>query len=309
MSFKKYMHVERLDSEEVEGLLDYCCDIQPKLDGANASIWWDNGEICCGSRNNQLSPENTLSGFYEWVQENKERFRFAEQEGLIIYGEWLIPHAFRGYREDAWRKFYIFDGYKKDKGYIDFSNFKLKYEIYIGDLLVPVIGFIDTEWINGDSDYQKGMGGYAFPKEALDQCTWLLKEGEKHEGVVIKRHTFFNKYGRQTWAKYVREDFKCKSQLEKIDRSENIESKIVYQYVTDHLIEKEIAKVRVAKGLDQNDISILGESLGKVWHSVINEELWNILKKFKCPTINFGKLKAKCDQKVKAKFGVKYNEI
>ena len=26
-----------------------------------------------------------------------------------LFGEWLIPHRLRTYRDDAWKRFYVFD--------------------------------------------------------------------------------------------------------------------------------------------------------------------------------------------------------
>ena len=49
--FKKYLEVERLGKEEVEGILFGECALFPKLDGTNASIWMEaNGDIKAGSR-------------------------------------------------------------------------------------------------------------------------------------------------------------------------------------------------------------------------------------------------------------------
>lgn len=61
--FIKYQHIERIGTSEVEGILDGDCYVFPKLDGTNASIWMDDAELCCGSRNRQLSLENDNGGF------------------------------------------------------------------------------------------------------------------------------------------------------------------------------------------------------------------------------------------------------
>lgn len=55
--FVKYLHVERLDNPNVEGILLGTCRIEPKVDGSNASVWMCDGKICCGSRNRELSEE------------------------------------------------------------------------------------------------------------------------------------------------------------------------------------------------------------------------------------------------------------
>jgi hypothetical protein len=38
-AFKKYIRIENLGNSAVAGLMDRPCAIQPKMDGANASIW------------------------------------------------------------------------------------------------------------------------------------------------------------------------------------------------------------------------------------------------------------------------------
>ena len=41
MMFKKYTHIVRFGHDEVEGIEDGTCYVFPKLDGANASIWFE----------------------------------------------------------------------------------------------------------------------------------------------------------------------------------------------------------------------------------------------------------------------------
>ena len=45
MEFKKYMHIERLGTDEVEDIEFGECYIFYKLDGTNGSVWLDNGEL------------------------------------------------------------------------------------------------------------------------------------------------------------------------------------------------------------------------------------------------------------------------
>lgn len=39
MEFRKYQHVERFGTSEVEGIDLGTCYIYPKIDGTNASVW------------------------------------------------------------------------------------------------------------------------------------------------------------------------------------------------------------------------------------------------------------------------------
>ena len=71
MQFRKYMHIERLGREEVEGILDGVVYIQPKIDGSNAVVYLnDKGELTAGSRNRELTLEADNAGFCEKIHDN-----------------------------------------------------------------------------------------------------------------------------------------------------------------------------------------------------------------------------------------------
>ncbi len=68
-----------------------------------------------------------------------------------------------------------------------------------------------------------------------------------------------------------------------------IEEQIALEYCTKALCEKEIAKIKLERqGWTSQYIPQL---LGVVFHSIITEEIWDILKTHKNPTINFNTLK------------------
>lgn len=66
MEFKKYMHVERFGNDEVQGIELGGCHLFSKLDGTNASVWWNDG-LNAGSRKRHLSIEDDNAGFCDWV--------------------------------------------------------------------------------------------------------------------------------------------------------------------------------------------------------------------------------------------------
>lgn len=289
--FKKYIHLERMTSEEVAGLTDLPCFILPKLDGANASIWHDDEKICCGSRNNQLDANNTLQGFYGFVQENKNlNLFFKAFPTATIYGEWLVPHTIKGYIDTAWRKFYAFDVFENCNFWPHDNAISILESCNIE--VIPIIGYTDK----------------TTPENALEACTWLLQEGHKHEGVVIKRSNFVNKFGRTTYGKYVPVpmlDIGRGRKGKKIAANKDeIEQEVINDFLTEHLINKEIAKIQIERGFTTLEPKLVGESLGRVWHAFITEEMWDALKKFKNPQIDFSLLKKLCNQKVREKFGV-----
>ena len=67
--FRQYEKLMRLGKEETAGILQGKCFIQEKIDGANTSIWLEDGEICCGSRRRKLGDED-FNGFVEYAKNN-----------------------------------------------------------------------------------------------------------------------------------------------------------------------------------------------------------------------------------------------
>ena len=129
MEFKKYQHLERFGNDEVEGIELGKLYIFPKLDGTNAQVWLDDeGNIKAGSRNRELTLEKDNAGFYKFVLENENIKKYLEKHPTHrLYGEFLVPHSLKTYREDAWRRFYIFDVcLDKEDGSVEY----IPYDIY-----------------------------------------------------------------------------------------------------------------------------------------------------------------------------------
>ena len=77
--FKKFPSIKRLNRE---------CVITEKLDGANAQIIFDSlGNMFCGSRKREITPEDDNHGFAKWCYENQESIFVVLGEGRH-YGEW-----------------------------------------------------------------------------------------------------------------------------------------------------------------------------------------------------------------------------
>jgi len=116
--FVRYPHLERFGNDAVDGINLGKTYVFPKIDGTNASVWMEGDQVCAGSRNRKLSLENDNAGFYAWVlkQQNIRDFLFRNP-GLRLYGEWLVPHTIKHYREDSWGKFYVFDVFVDETGH------------------------------------------------------------------------------------------------------------------------------------------------------------------------------------------------
>lgn len=292
MNFKQYQHVERFGTIEVEQIELGECFIFPKLDGTNSSLWLDNGELKAGSRTRELSLEKDNAGFYEWALKQTNILAYLNKyPNRRLYGEFLVPHSLKTYRQDSWRRFYIFDITEEDG-----ENFRyLSYNDYYRELMDFGIDFIPilSTIINGS--YEQFI-------HQLSQNVFLIEDGKgAGEGIVIKNYNFVNRFGRQTWAKIVTSEFKEKHAKEmggpKIIGPDMVEEKIADEFITSALVEKEYAKIVAEnKGWSSHFIPRL---LNTVYYCLVKEELWEAIKKHKNPTINFKTLVSFSNKRVK----------
>jgi hypothetical protein len=276
MEFKRYQHVERFGTEETQGIDFGMCYVFPKIDGTNSQLWWCVG-MRAGSRNRELSLDNDNQGFMNWaVTQDYVRQFLHDYPNLRLYGEWLVPHTLRTYQKDAWNKFYVFD-------VMDGDDF-LPYEIYQEILDRYQIEYIPPICKVANPTYERMVA-------QLEKNGYLIEDGQgTGEGVVIKNYQYRNKFGRQTWAKIVKNEFKAKHA--KVDVTEVKENKIIEQeiaekYVTLSLVEKEHAKISAETGWSSKNIPQL---LNVVYYCLITEESWNFIKEYKRPTIDYKRL-------------------
>jgi hypothetical protein len=286
--FIKYQHLEKLHTDETDGIEIGTTHVFPKIDGTNGSIWHDQG-IQAGSRNRHLTLDADNAGFYQAMSHSEaHKILCASNAHLIFYGEWLVPHSLKTYREDAWRKFYIFDVYNRsiDK-YLPYNEYKPILDKYEVDYIAP-IAIIKN-------------GNYETYQECLSRNFFLIDDGKGNgEGIVIKNYAYQNKFGRQTWAKLITNAFKEEHHKEMgapLVGGEIIEDKIVSKFVDKHLVDKVHAKI--TNEMDGWSSKYIPRLLHTVYYDLITEEMWNILKDFKNPKIDFRTLNNLCTQKVK----------
>lgn len=288
MRFTKYMHLERFGTNEVDGIEVGDTYVFPKLDGTNAQVWLnDDGSIGCGSRNRVLSVDKDNAGFMNWAVDQHNLHEYlTKNPSHILYGEWLVPHSLKTYRDDAWRKFYVFD-VMRDDDLIHYDEYKDGLERHGIEYISP-IAIVRN---GNDEQYQK----------CLDKNTMLIKDGEGvGEGIVIKNYDFSNKYGRVVWAKIVTNSFKekhVKAMGAHIMHQQIIEERIAETYITDHLVKKVYAKI--VNECDGWSSKYIPRLLNTVWHDLITEEMWQILKDNKNAKIDFGTLMRLSNARVK----------
>lgn len=289
MTFTKYQHIERFGTDEVENIELGICHVFPKIDGTNGSVWLDeNGHVNAGSRNRELSLEADNAGFDAAIlADSRIASYLAKHPTHRLYGEWLVPHSLKTYRDDAWRKFYVFD-ICDGESYIPYSDYITLLEEF-GIDYIPLL----AEVHNGSREQFYAL---------LEKNQFLIKDGMgAGEGIVIKNYSYKNKYGRTTWAKIVRSEFReihSKTMGAPVVHGEKmVEQEIVDRFCTTALIEKEYAKIVNDAGLWSS--KMIPRLFGQVFYCLVAEESWNIVKEFKNPTINYKTLNALTIAKVK----------
>lgn len=299
--FMRYPHVERWGKPDVEGIELGECWVFPKLDGTNASLWVEDGVLRGGSRNRALTLDNDNHGFLAWATLRSNQDREAEQLAhflfnfpqLRLFGEWLVPHTFKHYREHAWRRFWVFDVWDS------LMQRWVPWEEYAPLLKERVACVVDP------------LARIKNPTEAdllklVESNTYLVADGAPPgEGVVVKRYDFTNCYGRTAWAKLVRNEFKEENRqafgVQERGGSYQAELDIAQRCVTQALVDKERVKVEHALLVENSQLSgeeresalrvlrgkLIPRLLETVYHCVVTEELWGELKRLKDPTLDF----------------------
>jgi len=182
----------------------------------------------------------------------------------------------KAYVDTAWKKFYVFDVFDSYSGlWLSYT----KYVPYLRDCGISFVPELATLYNPKEVDMDK----------FLTQNEFLMQPGCYGEGIVIKRYDFVNKYGHVCWAKLVRDEFKEEFKVVMGDSPTAllIEERIARKFVTEGRISKILANMLQDEGWTKSRIAQL---LGTVWHDVVIEETWNILKEYKNPTIDFRRL-------------------
>ena len=295
MEFKKYQHIEKLGTTEVEGILKGKVYLYYKIDGTNSCVYLKNDKsLGFGSRNRELSLDKDNGNFMTMMMLNKELYinilnYLLLHPNYIIYGEWLIPHTIRRYNESSWNKMYVFDVYDEENNrYLVYEEYSLEIK-KLGLECIPPLKILENPSMEDIKNCLEETGNY------------LIIEG-LGEGIVIKNYDYRNQYGRVTWAKILTEDFnKTKEYKSKVYQDNKIdvpmEFKIIKNFLTIDFVYKEFNKFKEEKGefTSKNTFEFLNKSFIEFY-----KDNWNlILKKFKLPTINFRNLKKIYESEVK----------
>ena len=282
--FKRFQHIEHFGRDEVYGIERGTIFVFPKLDGTNSSVWMDNGELKFGSRNKELSLDFDNADFMNKMVHDERLYKFFNKyPNLRLYGEFLVPHTITNYQPDAWGKFYVFDvtirnDEAKQEEYLDYNTYLPLLQEFGLDY-IPCLIQIDNPTVDD-------LRNLAYTEN------FLIYGDGNGEGIVIKNYQYKNQFGLQNYAKIVTDSFKDKK-WEKTYVS--LEEQIADKYVTQTLVDKEYSKIAI-DGWNNSKIPRL---LNTVTHSVIQEDMWDIVKKFNMPTIDFDKLASSIVAKTK----------
>ncbi len=290
MKFRKYQHLERFGTTEVQNIELGKCYIFPKIDGTNASVWLDDkGEIQAGSRKRHLSLESDNAGFLAWVKKQKKLLEYLKEHPTHrLFGEWLVPHSLKTYKDTAWRNFYVFDISvdKIESEILHDSDSTIKYLHYDG--YKPLLEEFDINYIAPISTITNAS--YEQLVNQLMKNVFLIEDGKGvGEGIVIKNYEFKNKYNRQTWAKIVTSEFKEKHSkvmgASDMKGRKMVEEEIAKKYVTVALCDKVKAKIENDNGSFRS--RYIPRLLNTVYYDIVKEESWNFIKEHRNPTINY----------------------
>jgi len=244
--------------------------ISEKWDGSNASIRYDveTGKLAAFSRRLKLSFDNTLNGFWNYVQGlNPEDYK--NTPNYVIFGEWGVKNAIV-YKTEFYKNWYVYDIYDvEEEKYLPQSEVKKFVEEH-GLTYIHVL--YEGEFIS------------------WDHCMTFCNNpayGDKQEGIVIKNQSKLNnKYSRTPFVlKIVNECFsevKKDNHRQKIEDPQKIKERehaqgIVDQIVTKRRIEKEIYKMRdegiVPEKITSQDMKIVAQNLPKrIYQDCLKEE-------------------------------------
>jgi hypothetical protein len=285
--FISYPKIHRLGKDETAGILEFGdAVIQEKIDGANTSIWLEEGEMKAASRTRVLGDES-FNGFLSYIKTHKGIAALLEKyPNYRLYGEWLVRHSI-SYNELAYRKFYLFDIFIDDIGFLPqriVENLAKQY-----DIEYPQVFF-------------EGKANI----EQIQEFVGKTNLGKQGEGVVIKNPQFVNNFGDFCYAKVVAEKFKEENAL--IFGGNHKESEtywemyVINKYATLARVQKIMNKIQpeINEKLDKKHTPRI---ISTCYYDMITEEIWEIQKKV--PNLNFRALKGLSARK----FATIYHEL
>lgn len=269
---KKYTDVVRLGHKTTIGVLNVGdhITITEKLDGANASFILSEDGVDCFSRNTPVNEENTLRGYYGWIQEKIVPIKDKLNPKYRYYGEWLVSHKI-SYKPEYYGNFYLFNVYDEELGEYLEDTIMFQEAAKIGIKTVPLI-------------YAGGYISFEHLMSFVGKSDMALNYGE---GIVVKNVGYKDRYGHQMFVKLVHEAF-AEVQKQKTPKDPSIvtkEKEFVNTYLNvarvDKLIHKLVDEGVLEEGFGIEDMGLILRNLGgKVFDDLIKEEVDYLPEKY-----------------------------
>lgn len=283
--FIEYPKIFHLGREETEGILNGHVFLQEKIDGANTSVWMEEGEIHVGQSSREIT-DNEHNAYWD-VEEFKNYI--LGHEGIVsllkahpdwrLFGEWLKPHSLQ-YFDKSYNHWYLFDILTPE-----------------GKMLWPDIveGYSRTFGIK----HPHTFGSYKNPAISdIDRHLGKGLLGKWGEGVVIKNPNFINKFGNCVYAKVVTQKFMEANAAVFGGNNKHsdtyTETYISNKYMTASRVQKIMFKMLAKKGseLDKSDTPKVAMAC---YYDMITECIWDIQDRVE--GVNLKTLRMKCCKK------------
>jgi len=284
---RRYPKIHHVGHKETDDLFEEgTVYVQEKCDGAcgrtslernfDQQYHTEDRDLVFGSRNvvykNQEDETKQFADSIEYVRENVDldclREYDSNNEGIVLFGEYMEPHTIKGYDWETWKGTFVgFDIWSI--GREKFLHPKKALDI-IEDIGLPTSTLIDE-----------------FP---VEEYTGFDDEDvpESHFGPVTAEGVVFKNPVTSTYAKHVREDFQEKNSKTFGKSKKHQESgaeKLSYQYITEQRIRKQVHKQYRGSDRDGLCMEMMGPSEDdpglpeRVIRDMADEESGNIFMK------------------------------
>ena len=246
--------------------------ISTKIDGANASISWDETtqKLEIFSRTNLLNNSNSLRGFYDYIKTQVEpKTDWSIYSDFVFFGEWCVSHSIK-YNNDWYGKWRVYDIWCKS------ANTYVSQERVKATCKQLGLEYIE-ELYNG-------------PFISWEHCRSFMNKstayGPDQEGIVVKNQSKFfrseNKF--PAYLKIVNESFKETMKVKQpkeidpeVEATKKKAIELTNSIVTEARVKKIILKLIDEKILPENltpkDMGLVMKHLPKrVYEDVLKEE-------------------------------------
>jgi hypothetical protein len=290
--FLKYPKIKRLGHEDTDGILTGDVMVEEKIDGANTSVWIENGTLKCASRTRELT--GGFNGFVDYVNKHDGiKSYLNEFPNHRLYGEWLVKHTIP-YSEESYKQFYLFDIFVMPQELVKVNVLPemTQEEIEEAKMVETIRAgkWMPRSWIMEQAAKHDIKTPEVFAElqdplpDAINEYVGKTTLGEKGEGVVVKNEKFINKWGARVCAKVVTQEFKEDNAIVFGGNNKHSETysemKMVNEFMTAPRIKKVMQKLQptIDKRLDKEHTSRIIQT---AYHDMFEEELWSFVKKHK----------------------------